>query len=131
MKNRNWKTFTMKKLTSFKSKMSHVMVGALLLSALAACSSNEAPTNVIMEAVNNSHNEFWQANFTFDNLKVTNSYTRSIDNETVNFYGYSIDAHPKDTSNKTIEALMGGEQTLTGEVELAKRGNSWFDVSNH
>lgn len=131
MKKTMWITIAMKKVTSFKSKMGHIILGALLLISLAACSSNDAPKSIILEAVNNSHNEFWQANFTFDNLKVTNSYTRSIDNETVNFYGYSIDAHPKDPSNKTIESLMGGEQTLTGEVELAKRGNSWFDVSNH
>lgn len=130
MKNTMCIVLAMKKLISFKNKMSHIIVGALLLSALAACSFNEASKSIIMEAVNNSHNEFWQANFTFDNLKVTNSYTRIIDNETVNFYGYSIDAHPKDPSNKTIEALMGGEQTLTGEVELTKRGNSWFDLSN-
>lgn len=131
MKNTMWVTMVMKKVSSFKRNMGHIVLGVLLITSLAACSSNDAPKNIIMEAVNNSHNEFWQANFTFDNLQITNSYTRDVNNETVNFYGYSLDAHPKDPSNKTIEALMGGEQTLTGEVELAKRGNSWFDVSNH
>lgn len=119
-----------KKLVVQNQKNGIVMLGALLITSLAACASNEAPKSVIMEAVINSENVLWQTNFTFDNLKITNSYTKIVDNETVHFYDYTIDAHPKDPSNKNVEAMMGGEQTQSGEIEVVKRGNEWFDLTN-
>ena len=105
-------------------------VGCVLIMALTACSS-EAPTDVITEAATtqiSKQSPFWPANFTFDNLKVTNKFTRTVDNETVNFYDYSIDAHQKDKTNQNVTQMMGGDQTLTGEVQLVKRGNSWYDL---
>jgi|GEM_PF-4593985 len=107
------------------------LVCALIISTLAACSSDEAPKDIVQKAAIDGQNIFVQYNFNFDNLKVTNAYTRVIGGETVHFYDYSIDVHPKDPSNKNVEAMTGGAQTLTGEVELVKRGQEWFELGSN